>query len=159
MRIGVRPPCCAAIALAVTLALPALTAARTQSCQTASCTARITVGPEPVVFTSAERFDTAEQQVVVHVLVNEVEMQAVRRDGRQGCRRHLRGAGTYATVSVCGSLARVVVRASRAWGGSVRMEIRYRARRVPQGVKGVSTSSADSSGGVGPSGTGGVGAP
>jgi len=156
MRIGALP-CSATLALAAALALPALTAARTQACEAAPCSARILVGPEPVVFVSTERFDPTDHRIVVHVLVDGAALEPVRGQEEQGCRRHLRGSDTRATVSVCGRPARVEVRASRAWGGSVRMEIRYRARRA-QGVKGVSASSADGSGGVGPSGTGGVGA-
>jgi hypothetical protein len=157
MPIGARLPLCAALALVAMLALPALTAARTQSCEASPCSARILVGPEPVLFVSTQRFDP-DSQLTVRLLVGGDPMRPLPRDDRQPCRRRLRGAGTSATVSVCGKPARLAVRASRSWGGSVQMEIRYRARRVAQAVKGVSASSAEGSGGTGPSGTGGVGA-
>jgi hypothetical protein len=121
--------------------------------------ARIVVGPDPVTFTSSERFRVEEERLVVRLFVDGAELKLVRREGRHGCRTHFRGAGTTATVSVCGRSTPVEVRASRTWGGSVRMEIVYRARHVPQGVEGISASSAGGGGGVEPTGSGGVGAP
>lgn len=159
-RRGFRPPCLALLTLATALAVPAITAACSNQCHEHSCVARIVVGPEPVTFTSAERFRLSDERLTIRVSVDGSELKLVRRDGRHGCRTHLRGAGTTATVSVCGASAPIEVRASRSWGGSVRMEIVYRARHVPHGVKGISASSGDGGGGgVESSGSGGVGAP
>lgn len=160
-RRGSRLPCLAAFSFVAALAVPALTAACSNRCHAQSCTARIIVGPEPVTFTSAERFRPADERVVVRVFVDGRELKLVRRDGRHGCRTHLSGSGTRATVSLCGTSGPLQVRASRNWGGSVRMEIVYRARDIPQGVRGISASSSGEGGGGGvePSGTGGVSAP
>ena len=158
-RRGFRLPCLAALSLAAALAVPAITAACSNECHGHSCVARIVVGPEPVTFTSAERFHVSDERLTIRLFVGGSELKLVRRDGRHGCRTHLRGAGTTATVSVCGGSTPIEVRASRNWGGSVRMEIVYRARRIPQGVKGISASSGESGGGgVESSGSGGVGA-
>jgi len=157
---GFRLPCLAALSLATAFALPAIAAARSGECREHACVANIVVSPQPVSFTSAERFQLSEERLVVRVFVDGSELKLVSRDGRHGCRTHLRGPGTSATVSVCGVNPPVEVRASRTWGGSVRMEVVYRARHVPQGVKGISASSGSGGGGgVEPTGSGGVGAP
>ena len=158
-RRGFHLPCLAALSLATALALPAIVAACNDECHDHSCVASVVVGPEPVTFTSGERFRLREDRVVVRLFVDGSEMKLARRDGRHGCRTHFHGAGTTATVSVCGSSTPVEVRASRSWGGSVQMKIVYRARHVPQGVKGISASSNGGGGGVQSSGSGGVGAP
>ena len=158
-RRGFPLPCLAALAFAALLALPAIVAACNNECHEHSCVARIVVGPDPVSFTSAERFQLQEERLVVRLFVDGSELKLVRRDGRHGCRTHYRGPGTTATVSVCGRSTPVEVQASRTWGGSVQMAIVYRARRVPQGVKGITASSNGGEGGVEPGGSGGVGAP
>jgi len=162
-RRGFRLPCLAALSLATAFALPAIVAACSGECHEHACVARVVVGPQPVTFTSAERFSASEERIVVRLFVDGSELRLVRRDGRHGCRTTFRGAGTTATVSICGGSTPVEVRASRSWGGSVRMEIRYRAHHVPQGVKGISASSDGGGGGAGggvqPTGSGGVGAP
>jgi hypothetical protein len=157
MAIGTRISGCAALVLATALIIPGLTSARARPCEDESCTARILVGPEPVLFVSRERFDLAERRLAVRVLVDGESLRPLADADRPGCRRHLRGPGVAATVSVCGRLARLEVRAGRTWGGTVPMEIRYRAREVPRAVKGVSADSSGS-GGVAPSGSGGLGA-
>jgi hypothetical protein len=155
---GSRLPCLLALTLAAALAGPAITAACSNECHEHSCVARIVVGPEPVTFTSAERFRLSEERLTVRLFVGGSELKLVRRDGRHGCRTRLRGAGTAATVSACGGSTPIEVTASRNWGGSVKMEIVYRARHIAQGVKGISASSGGG-GGVESSGSGGVGAP
>jgi hypothetical protein len=156
---GVRLPSRAALVLAAALAVPALTEASAHRCHQQSCVARIIVGPRPILFTSAERFQMGSERLVVRLFVDGTELRLVRREGWHGCRTHLGEAGVHATVSVCGASTPVEVRASRSWGGSVKMEIVYRAHRIAQGVKGISASSGSGNGGVASSGTGGVGAP
>jgi hypothetical protein len=158
MRIGLSLPACGVLALAAALVLPGQTAARSSACEAAPCSARILVGPEPVVFVSKQRFDPAERRLSVALLIDGAPMRPLPGEERRGCRRRLHRSGTNATVSVCGRPARLEVRASRTWGGSVRLEIRYRARPVAPEVKGVSAGSAEESGGVAPAPSGGVGA-
>ena len=144
-----RPGATALIAAALGLALlttaSAATAAAEPRCRKAACRETVTVGPTGIRFRSDERFQPGVERVVVRLYAGGDELVTLWREGELGCRRHLRGSGIRAIVSVCGAETPIRVTARRP-AGIVRMEIVYRARPRRQAVLGSSGSFAGSGG-------------